>query len=427
MPDVIPVVVTANTKEREARFLSRFIAEQGFSSPVIDVSTRDLGQMRCDYPWDEVCLKVGISQAALAGLRRDEMMRTMGLGAGRILLDLYAENRLAGVISVGGNQGTAIAAIAMQSLPIGVPKVIISTVASGYVRPYVEYRDVMMMFSVADFVNNINVVNRTIMSNGAGAVMGMARLGIPMVKSERPVVAATAFGNTDAAVSQTREILEREDFEVVGFHASGAGGAAMEYLVEKGFIQGVLDLTTHELLAEVHNCGDIYTPLRPRLVEAGRLGIPQIISPGAMEYFCFGAADTIPATHRNRLTHYHNPYNTNVRATREEVAEAGKVMARKVNAAKGPVAVLLPTGGFSENGRIGGSLYQPETDQVLIEAIKSEIRPDIEVIEIDSNINDREFSVLAAGMMLDLMNTHEETTNDECENSKDYESHGALR
>lgn len=403
MRTAIPVIVTVNTKEAEARFLSRHIAAQGFDSPVIDVSTRDLGQGVTEYPWQDVAARTGVEVGQLAAMRRDDMMRTMGEGAGKILLDLYAAGKLGGCISVGGNQGTAIAAIAMRGLPIGVPKVIISTVASGQVRPYVEYRDIMMMFSVADFVNNTNVVNKTIMANGAGAVIGMARYGLPMQKSARPVIATTAFGNTDAAVSQARTILENEGYEVVGFHASGAGGAALEYLIEQGFIQGVLDLTIHELLAEVVACGDIYTPLRPRLVEAGRRGIPQVVAPGALEYFCFGPAETIPAHMHDRLTHYHNPYNTNVRASREEVEKAAAVVAEKLNASAGPVVVLLPKLGFSENGRKGGSLYQPETDAILMRALKQALKPGIEVIELDANINDLACSQLAAKKMLELM------------------------
>ena len=399
----IPVIVTINTKEAEARFLSAHIAAQGFDSPIVDVSTRDLGQGDAEYPWRDVAARAGVSVAQLAAMRRDDMMRTMGEGAGKILLDLYAAGRLGGCISVGGNQGTAIAAIAMRALPIGIPKVIVSTVASGQVRPYVEYRDIMMMFSVADFVNNTNVVNKTIMANGAGAVMGMARFGIPMQKSDRPVIATTAFGNTDAAVSRARTILEEEGYEVVGFHASGAGGAALEYLLEQGFIQGVLDLTIHELLAEAIDCGDIYTPLRPRLVEAGRRGIPQVVAPGALEYFCFGPAETIPAHMRDRLIHYHNPYNTNVRASRDEVEKTARMVAEKLNASIGPVVVLLPKLGFSENGRKGGSLYQPETDEVLMRTLRQALKPAIEVVELDANINDPACSQMAAEKMLELL------------------------
>lgn len=422
---VIAVVVTVGTKEKEAFFLRDCIKGNGFDCRIIDVSTRDLGQSKVDYPWEETARRAGFRKEALAALRRDEMMRAMGEGAGGILLDLHADGRLAGVIAIGGNQGTAIAAIAMRGLPLGFPKIIVSTVASGQVRPYVEYSDVMMLFSVADFINNVNFVNRSIMANAVGAVMGMARNGEAMRKSPHPVIAATAFGNTDAAVSRARTVLEKNGCEVVGFHASGAGGAAMEHLVERGFFHGVLDLTTHELLAEVCACDDIYAPLRPRLIEAGKRGIPQVVAPGAMEYFCFGAAETIPACCRDRQIHYHNPYNTNVRASPEEIEKVGLEFARRLNAADGPVVVLLPLRGFSENGRAGGSLHNPKTDHLLIETIRHAMNNNIEVIEMDANINDEEFSILAAEKMLTLLGMREEKNN-ERQNPQNYESHDPV-
>ena len=319
-----------------------------------------------------------------------------------MLFRSYEKGELAGVLAVGGNQGTAIASIAMRALPIGVPKLIVSTVASGYVRPYIEYKDIIMMFSVADILGGANTVSRTILTNAAGAVMGMAQYGQPLTKGNKPVIATTAFGNTDAAVNQARVILEGKGYEVIAFHASGASGSAMEYLIEQGYIQGVLDITTHELIGEVFG-DDIYTPLRPRLEEAGKKGIPQVIVPGAIEYFCFGAPDSVPEKYLNRKTHYHNPYNTNIRATKEEAEETGKVMAQKLNKSLGPVVVIIPTGGFSENGREGNVLHEPETDAAFVKSLEQNLDSKIKVIKIDTNINDLEFSQKAAEVMHELM------------------------
>ncbi len=404
MQKSIALIVTVDTKEAEAHFLRDFIEERGFKAPVLDVSTRLSHKSSEVYPCNVVCEKGGATLEQLSRMRRDDMMQTMGEGSGRILLDLYSKGELGGVISVGGNQGTAIASIAMRMLPVGVPKLIISTVASGNVRPYVEYKDILMMFSVADFLGADNFISRTILTNGAGAVMGMAQYGQPLTRSKRPVIATTAFGNTDPAVAHARRILESKGYEVVSFHASGAGGSALEYMVENGYISGVLDMTTHEVLAEV--CGDgtdIYTPLRPRLVEAGKKGIPQVVVPGAIEYFCFGAPDTIPERYRQNMTHYHNPYNTNVRASAEELVYTAKKFAEKLNASKGPVAVLLPLQGFSANGHITGTLYQPETDKLFIEELKKHLDPKIELAEYDNNINDAEVSTAAADKMIQLM------------------------
>lgn len=398
----IAIIVTADTKEAEARFLNEYIEAQGFDAPVIDVSTKNPHGLKAAYCREHVCSLAHVEFKDLGALRRDNMMKTMGEGAAKIILDLYSKGELAGVLAVGGNQGTAIASIAMQYLPIGVPKLIVSTVASGYVRPYVQYKDIVMMFSVADVLGGANTVSRTILTNAAGAVMGMSQYGIPLTRGKKPVIATTAFGNTDAAVNQARVILEEKGYEIIAFHASGASGSAMEYLIEEGYIQGVLDMTTHELIGEVFG-DDIYTPLRPRLEEAGKLGIPQVIVPGAIEYFCFGGPDTIPKKYLDRKTHYHNPYNTNIRATEEEVAKTAEVMAQKLNKANGPVAVMIPLQGFSENGRKGNVLYEPETDQVFIRTLEKNLDPKVKLIEIDANINDKEFSEKAAEVMHNLM------------------------
>jgi uncharacterized protein (UPF0261 family) len=398
----IAIIVTADTKEAEARFLNEYIEAQGFDAPVLDVSTKHPHNLKAAYPREQVCSLGGIEFKDLHTLRRDNMMKTMGEGSAKILLDLYAKGELAGVLAVGGNQGTAIASIAMQSLPIGVPKLIVSTVASGQVRPYVQYKDIIMMFSVADILGGANTVSRTILTNAAGAVMGMSQYGVPLTRGKKPVIATTAFGNTDAAVNQARVILEDQGYEVIAFHASGASGSAMEYLIEEGYIQGVMDITTHELIGEVFG-DDIYTPLRPRLEEAGKRGIPQVIVPGAIEYFCFGGPDTVPEKYLNRKTHYHNPYNTNIRATKEELAKTAEVMAEKLNQSNGPVVVLIPLKGFSENGREGNVLHEPDTDEVFIASLEKKLDPKIQLIKIDANINDKEFSEKAAEVMHNLM------------------------
>jgi uncharacterized protein (UPF0261 family) len=402
MKKSIAIIITADTKEAEARFLSEYIEVHGFDAPVIDVSTKHPHGLKAAYSREYVCSMSNVEFKDLSTLRRDNMMKTMGEGAAKILLNLYAKGELAGVLAVGGNQGTAIASIAMQHLPIGLPKLIVSTVASGYVRPYIQYKDIIMMFSVADLLGGANTVSRTILTNAAGAVIGMSQYGVPLTKGNKPVIATTAFGNTDAAVNQARVILEEKGYEVIAFHASGASGSAMEHLIEEGYVQGVLDITTHELIGEVFG-DDIYTPLRPRLEEAGKKGIPQVVIPGAIEYFCFGGPDTIPEKYLGRKTHYHNPYNTNVRATKDEVEKTAEVMAQKLNKARGPVVVMLPLKGFSENGRQGNVLYEPATDEAFICSLKKNLDRKIRVIEIDANINDRVFSANAAEIMHQLI------------------------
>lgn len=398
----IAIIATIDTKEAEARFLQEFIAARGFKALVLDVSTYLPHSFQADYPREAISRLGGVEFTDLCRLRRDAMMETMGRGAAQVLQDLYRRGELKGVLGIGGNQGTAIAAIAMRSLPIGVPKVIVSTVASGNVRPYVQYKDITMFFSVADLLGGPNTVSRTILSHAAAAVMGMAWEGIPLTRGDKPVISTTAFGNTNAAVTAARDLLEDKGYEVIAFHASGACGSAMEELIEEGWIQGVLDLTTHELIGEIFG-DDIYTPMRPRLEAAGEKGIPQVIAPGGLDYFCFGPADTIPAKYRGRPTHYHNPYNTNVRATAEELEQVGRVLAEKLNSARGPVAVLIPLRGWSENGRAGGPLHDPEADAALVKALEGNLSPHIRLIKLDAHINDPLFAAAAVDLLHGFM------------------------
>lgn len=398
----IAIIVTVDTKEAEAKYLHEFISAHGWDAPVIDVSTRHSHNYKVAFSKEVVSAFGGVQYENLGILRRDEMMQTMGSGAGHILKSLYTQGQLAGVLAVGGNQGTAIAAIAMRTLPIGVPKLIVSTVASGNIRPYVEYKDIAMMFSVSDILGGPNTVSRSILSNAAGALMGMASYGEPMITGRKPVVSVTAFGNTDAAVKACCKLLSELNYEVIAFHASGASGSAMEDIIGQGLIEGVLDLTTHELVGEVFG-QDIYTPLLPRLEAAGKLGIPMVIAPGGLDYFCFGPAESIPAPFRDRKTHYHNPYNTNVRTASEELSKVGEVLASKVNASTGPVAILIPMLGWSENGRLGGPLYDPEADSALVKALEDHLVPKVRLIKVDANINDPDFAQIAVQVFRELL------------------------
>jgi uncharacterized protein (UPF0261 family) len=261
----------------------------------------------------------------------------MGEGAARLLSKRHEAGLLAGVMGVGGNQGTAIASIAMRALPVGPPKLIVSTVASGDVRRYVGDSDIAMLFSVGDLLGGPNPVIERVLAKAAAAVVGMAEAEEEFVTRTMPKsVAITAFGNTHRAVVVAMDRFAEAGRPVVPFHASGACGSAMERLIEEGAIEAVLDLTTHELLGELYP-EDIYAPVRPgRLTAAGRFGLPQVVVPGGLEYFCFGAPETIPRRLRERKTHHHNPYNTNVRTSGEELRRVAELMAERLNAARGP-------------------------------------------------------------------------------------------
>jgi uncharacterized protein (UPF0261 family) len=328
----------------------------------------------------------------------------MGEGAGRLLKEQYRAGRLAGVIGVGGNQGTAIASTAMRALPIGLPKLLVSTVASGNVRGYVGDSDIAMLFSVGDLLGGPNPVTERVLAKAAAAVVGMVEAEENSATSEAPkAIAVTAFGNTHQAVVTAMDRLAAAGHAVVPFHASGACGSAMERLVEEGTMEAVLDLTTHELLGELYP-EDIYAPVRPgRLTGASRLGLPQVVVPGGLEYFCFGAQDTIPVRFRDRATHHHNPYNTNVRTSHGELRRVGTLMAERLNAARGPVVVLVPQRGWSEVGRPGGVLHDLNANAGLVEALHEVLDPAIILREVDATINDPAFAELAADTLLGFL------------------------
>lgn len=401
----IAIIATLDTKSSEAAFLRRRIEDRGWLATIIDVGLGEAPEGLAHYGADDVAHAGGVE--SVDGLRqtarRDVAMRVMGEGAGKILLQRLEDGLLPGVIAVGGNQGTAIASIAMRALPIGPPKLIVSTVASGNVRGYVGDSDIAMFFSVGDLLGGPNPVIERVLEKAAAAVVGMAEAEEMAPASPVKSIAITAFGNTHQAVVTAMRKLSEAGMSVVPFHASGACGSAMERLIRAGEMRGVLDLTTHELLGEIYP-EDIYAPVRPgRLSAAGEMGLPQVVVPGGLDYFCFGAAETIPERLRGRPTHHHNPYNTNVRTSAEELRRVAELMAERLNAARGPVTVLVPSLGWSEVGSPGGLLHDPEANAAFVETLKQWLHPRVIVDEMDATLNAPVFANLAAATMLELL------------------------
>jgi uncharacterized protein (UPF0261 family) len=402
----IAVLATLDTKAGEATYLRHRIEDRGWLANVFDVGLGQVPTDLADVAAEEIARVGGATVTELrSSRRRDTAMRAMGEGAARLLTERYELGQLAGVIGVGGNQGTAIASIAMRALPVGLPKLMVSTVASGNVRAYVGDSDIAMLFSVGDLLGGPNPVTERVLAKAAAAVVGMAEAEEEFASQATPKsVAITAFGNTHRAVVAAMERLAKAGRSIVPFHASGACGSAMERLIEEGAMEAVLDLTTHELLGELYP-EDIYAPVRPgRLTAAGRLGIPQVVVPGGLEYFCFGAPETIPSHLRDRATHYHNPYNTNVRTSRKELQRVGELMAERLNSSRGPVVVLVPTQGWSEVGSPGGILHDPKANADLVETMREWLDSEIDLREVDTAINDPSFAELAADTILELLN-----------------------
>jgi uncharacterized protein (UPF0261 family) len=294
--------------------------------------------------------------------------------------------------------------MAMRGLPFGFPKYLVSTVASGNIRPYVGNRDIGVVFSVADFLGGRNPVTGPILANAVASVVGMVEHGRRISPEPgKRTVAVTALGNTEKGASRAVKSLRERGYHVIPFHASGAGGSAMEDLIEEGVIHGVLDLTPHELSEEVVGAG-VYMPVKPgRMKAAGRKGIPQVVSTGGMEYLCFGTRDSIPARLKRRRIYMHNPYNANLKISRREMAAVGRTMAERLNEASGPTALYIPMRGWSVYGAPGGPLHDEAGNRAFLAALRSRLDRRIALEEIDAHINDPAFVDACVARLVQFM------------------------
>jgi len=326
-------------------------------------------------------------------------MEVMRRGVAQIVTEMYSE-KLNGIIAIGGGQGTALGTTSMRNLPIGIPKVMVSTLASGDTRPYVGTKDVTMMHSVVD-IAGLNRISRKILTNAAGAICGMVEARAEDVTSDKPLIGITMFGVTTPCVMVAKEILENNGYEVIVFHCTGTGGRALEELIESGEIDGVLDVTTTELADEV--AGGVLSAGPDRLEAAGKRGIPQVVVPGALEMVNFGKKETVPLKYQQRNLYSHTPMVTLMRTNVEENRKLGNMMACKLNKASGPTAVAIPLRGFSAYDAAGMHFYQPKADKAFIEALKNSLSSDVQLIEMDYHINDREFAHKIAGLLMEMM------------------------
>jgi len=398
----IVLVGALDTKGIEFSFVRDLIQARGLATVVVDFGILGDPPFKADVSADEVARAGGGSLDELrASQDKTRAMRLMSEGLEKVVLKLHQEGRLDGVLGMAGSGGTAIATAAMRALPVGVPKLMVSTVASADVSPYVGTTDITMMPSVVD-VAGLNVISRRIYANAAGAIAGMVEQETPAVVEERPLISASMFGNTTQAVDHARELLEAQGYEVLVFHATGAGGRTMEGLIEAGFIAGNLDLTTTELADEV--CGGVLSAGPDRLLAAARKGIPTVLVPGCVDMANFWGIDTVPEKYRSRNLYEWNPNVTLMRTNVAENKLIGGMIARAANQSAGPVAVLAPLKGVSQLDSPGGAFWEPEANQACFEAIKSNLNPAIPYIEMDNNINDPEFSARAVELLLGMLN-----------------------
>jgi uncharacterized protein (UPF0261 family) len=382
---------TLDTKGDEFAFLRERLRGAGVGVLLADVGTLEPATVEADFTREQVGAEAGVDVEALrAAGDRGAAIAGMAGAAAALARRLHDEGRIHGVLSAGGSGNTAIATAAMQALPVGVPKLMVSTMAAGDTSDYVGGVDVTMMASVTD-VAGINSISARILANAAGAMAGMVNAPAPQVEDGRPLVAATMFGVTTPCVTRAREELERRGYEVLVFHATGTGGKAMEALVEGGLLSGVLDATTTEVCDDL--VGGVLSAVPTRLEAAGRAGVPQVVSLGALDMVNFGARDTVPPKFEGRNLYVHNPSVTLMRTTPEECAELGRRIAAKLAAATGPTSLFVPLGGVSMIDVEGQPFHDPEADAALFGALREGLEgSSVELVELEHNVNDEEFA-----------------------------------
>lgn len=396
----IAVLGTLDTKGIEHEFVAEQIRRRGHSPLLIDVGTSGNTVVNPDVTCWQVANAAGIDLGTLvANADRGEAVTAMATAASSFLVSLQATGQIDGVISLGGGGGTAIATAAMRALPLGFPKLMVSTLAAGNTAAYLGTKDIVMMPSIVD-ISGLNRISRVVFSRAVGAICGMVEAAVT-VDEAKPLVVASMFGNTTDCVNQAKAVIEASGYEVLVFHATGVGGRAMESLIESGLVSGVLDITTTELADEL--AGGVLSAGSARLEAAGKMGVPAIVVPGCLDMVNFGEPQTIPARYADRLFYVHNPQVTLMRTNVQECQQLGEILAKKLNVYLGPISVLIPTKAISIISASGQPFYDPEADAALFEALTTHLDSRIALHRLDLAINDAEFAKACAQTLLGLI------------------------
>jgi len=402
-PASVLLIGTLDTKGTEVHFVRDLLRMTDVPVTVLDAGVQ-LHSFPSDVSAEDVYRAAGTSLDTVRRKGdRGAAIAAAARGAAKLATERFAAGEVAGVLALGGSAGTTIGTAAMRALPFGVPKLMVSTLASGQVRPYVGVRDILMMPSVVD-ISGLNRISRTVLSNAAAAMAGMVLANAARqnyAHSEKPLITATMFGVTTPCVEAARQRMETAGFEVFVFHATGVGGQTMESFIADGLVRGVLDVTTTELADEL--VGGILTAGPDRLTAAALRGVPQVISLGALDMVNFGTPESVPERFRSRRFYQHNPTVTLMRTTPDENDQLGKEIAHKASASKGPTAVLVPRRGVSALDREGGPFWWPEADQALFDSLRMWISPNVRLIELDLHINDSAFASAMVETLLGML------------------------
>ncbi|MBM3705087.1 MAG: UPF0261 family protein [Actinobacteria bacterium] len=398
----VVVLGSMDTKGEEYGFIKRHIEKAGLATTMVDVGVMGDPVTKPDISNTEVAEAAGYDLAELKtdNPTREKIAPIMAEGAKRIILKLISEDRVHGIISCGGTQGTTTATYVMRALPVGFPKVMVSTMAAGNTSNFVGIKDIVMMPSVADIMG-LNRISRIILGKAAGAVAGMVKMDIEEKESDKGLVAITTVGITTPGAMKAKEVLQKNGYETIVFHAVGSGGNAMENLVKEGHIDGVLDLATIEVVQQM--LGGYLAASPERMTVATNLGIPQVICPGAISCNTYGPPETIPEKFRGRKLVRHSALFTNVRTNKKELIDLAREQAKRVNPAKGPVEWFIPMKGFCSYSQEGGPLYEPEADEAYVDTLTKELRKDIAVYKRQSDINDPAFASEAAEHLIAML------------------------
>jgi uncharacterized protein (UPF0261 family) len=394
----IAIIATLDTKGPEAAFVKAKIEQEGFATIILDtgiLAQRDPDGLQPDVSADQIAEAGGEDRAELIARSAEKETRNRGIramsgGSAKILRQLYDQGRICGVIGLGGAQGTEIGTFAMRALPLGVPKLMVSTVASGQ-TPFGIYtgtRDLTIMHSVVDILG-LNSLMRQVLSNAVGAVVGMARAATPEAPGTSLKIGITIYGQTTPAALVIKPQLEARGYEVFAFHCNGTGGQAMEELAVEGLLDGLFDLSTHEITDEIF--GGIHAGNAERLLAGGLKGIPRLVVPGGLDIITLRELETVPEIYRSQPYVKHNPHITLVRLTAEQMVEVADVMVERLNQATAPVIVAIPKGGFSFYNKDGLHFRDLAADAAFVQTLKMKLKPEIELCELDGHVNDAVF------------------------------------
>jgi uncharacterized protein (UPF0261 family) len=400
MARTVALLATLDTKGAEVGYLRDYIVGRGHRALVVDTGLMGEPTTPADISNSEVAAAGGASLDVLRShADREESAPVMAAGATKIIRDLADQEKIHALVALGGTQGTTLATSVMRSLPYGFPKIMVSTMASGNVAPWVDTSDITMMYSVTDIMG-LNPFMRRILANAAGAACGMAEVEID-AEEAKPLVAITTVGITTKGAMKAAEVLQAGGYETIVFHAVGTGGRAMERMMREGLIGAVLDYSTIEVSNEMHHALLAGGP--DRLTTAGTLGLPQVLCPGAIEVLVFNEPETVPEKYRDRRLVRHSPQITDLRLNGKEMTDVGREVARRLQATRGEAVFLIPRGGYDSYATKGEAFFDPAADEAFVVALREGAPDNIRIVERDLDINDAAFATEAATTLIGLM------------------------